>query len=183
MLAEVVAESSVARERERSVSFREFTALSWRPRVSLTLTDEGPVSPNFTIFFGLYAALSFGAVLALWGWLQLRSFLASFDSINSQSEFDEFKRVVKTNMLLALAIMVLFGITIVLVASGFYFGAFGWTDLRSPLLILGLVCSSAGVKLTSAESQLKGIALNNESLRVDFDHVVARWTSSAFPDW
>ena len=135
------------------------------------------------ILVGVYAVLILGAGGALLGWIQVRSFLKSHSSISSQSEFDEFKRVVKTNMFLALAIMVSFGLLLVLGATGFYLDVVGWTDLLLVLFVLGPICSFAGIKLMSAESQMKAISLDNESLRQDLDHVVGRWTSSALPDW
>jgi hypothetical protein len=135
------------------------------------------------IYLGVYALLITGAGLALWGWLQVRSFLKIHDSIRSQMELDEFKRVAKTNMFLALAIIVIVGLILLLGSAGLFFGVFGWIDLLVVFLVLGPLCSFAGFKLTTSEGQMKAITVEDETLREEFDHVVRRWTSSAFPDW
>ena len=86
-------------------------------------------------------------------------------------------------MFLAFAIMAVGGMAVVLVASGLYLGSLAWTELRILIMIMGPVCTFAGVALTSAENRMKAITLTDESFRSEFDHVVARWTSSTFPDW
>ena len=141
------------------------------------------MTPQLAITTGLYAVLIVGAGISLWGWVQVRSFLASYPSIDSQKDLDEFKRIVKTNMYLALAIMAMFGIAIVLAAAGLYSGSLGWTGLAMLLFIMGPVCAFAGTALTFAENRMKAITLTDESFRSEFDHVVTHWTSSAFPDW
>lgn len=151
--------------------------------MTAVVTRQRSMTPHLPITIGLYAVLIIGAGIALWGWLQVRSFLASYPSIDSQRDFDEFKRIVKTNMYLALAIMAMSGIAIVLAASAFYLGSLGWTELQMLLFIMGPICTFAGIALTSAENRMKAITLTDDSFRTEFDHVVKRWTSSAFPDW
>ncbi len=135
------------------------------------------------IAIGVYSLLILGGGLALWGWLQARSFLQTYESISSQSEFDEFKRIVKTNMYLALAILVVVGLTLLLGVAGLFMGALGWIDLLVAFLVLGPLGAFAGIMLTAAEKRMKAIPVEDESLRLEFEHVVRRWTSSAFPDW
>lgn len=139
--------------------------------------------PRPLIVIGVYTLLTLGVGLAFWGWLQLRSFLKTHDSIRSPSEFDAFKRVVKTNMYLALAIIVVVGLVLLLASTGVYAGVLGWMEVLGVLAITGPICSVVGIKITNAEKQLKAILLEDENLREEFDHVVRRWTSSPFPDW
>lgn len=139
--------------------------------------------PRSVIIIGLYTLLSLGAGLAFWGWLQLRSFLKTYDSIRSPIEFDAFKRVVKTNMYLALAIIVVFGLVLVLASTGIYGGMLGWMEVLVMVAITGPICSLVGIKITNVEKKMKAILLGDENLREEFDHVVRRWNSSPFPDW
>lgn len=121
--------------------------------------------PQLLIAIGVYSLLVMGGGLALYGWLQVRSFLQAHESISSQSEFFEFKRVVKSNMLLALAIMMVVSLILLLGIAGLYAGAFGWLDLLVIFVFLGPACSFAGVKLTAAEMRMKAMPLDNETLR------------------
>ncbi|MFC1596667.1 hypothetical protein ACFL5Q_01840 [Planctomycetota bacterium] len=135
------------------------------------------------ILFGICLLLLVGSGMALWGWLQLKAFLRTHASISSQLELDDLKRLVKTNMLLAVSAMVLFGLILILGAFGIYRGLVGWNELVAGLLILGPVCAVAGVKLTAAEKQVRKVPLEDETLREEFDHVLKRWTASMLPDW
>ena len=141
------------------------------------------MTPNHLFSIGLYTVLSIGATIAFCGWLQVRSFLASYSSIDSQRDIDEFKCVVKTNMYLALLILATAVVAIGLVASGIALGSLGWADLRLVLFIMGPVCVGSGAILTAAEWRMKAIPLTDASLRSEFDSVVKRWASSALPDW
>lgn len=135
------------------------------------------------IVVACYAVCIAFAGIAAYAWIQVRSFLRCFSSLDGRDDLEEFKRVVKYNMYLALVLIRLVGTGMVVVALGLSLDVLGWTELQIPLLILGPICTFAGFKQTSAEKQLRTITLNDESLRPEFDHVVTRWTSSAFPDW
>lgn len=141
------------------------------------------MSTNQLISIGLYTVLGMGAACAVYGWMQARWFLATFASIDCQRDLEEFKRVVKLNMHLALTMMVLAVIAVGLGASGLFLGTLGWLELRLILYIMGPVCGIAGVVLTTAEGLMKQMTVTDDSLRVEYDIVVARWKSSALPDW
>ena len=115
--------------------------------------------------------------------MQARSFLATYASIDTPRDLDEFKRVVKTNMYLALAMMPIVVFAIGLGVTGMALGSLGWRELRLVLFIMGPLCGISGVVLTAAEGRMKRVSVTDDSLRVEFDAVVKRWTSSALPDW
>ena len=135
------------------------------------------------ILLALYALLLVGFLFTLMAWLQARAFLTTYPAINSESEFDEFKRIVKVNMYIALAIIAIFGLAIVLAAAGLYLGVFSWTQLWLGLIIFGPLCMVGGIMMTVCENKLKTQIAVDASLREEFDRVVHRWTSSALPDW
>lgn len=135
------------------------------------------------IVIGIYFLLTLGAGLSVWGWLQVESFLKAHDSIDSPSVFDEFKRIVKSNMFLALAILVIVGLILLLGGISFHRGEFTTVDLQIIFLILGHVCAFAGIRMTAAENRMKALPVEDETLHEEFAHVVTRWTSHAFPDW
>lgn len=141
------------------------------------------MATNQLFSIGLYTVLGVGAACAVYGWMQARSFLATYASIDTPRDLDEFRRVVKTNMYLALAMMALAGIAIGLGAIGMVLGALGWIELRMALFIMGPVCGIAGAAVTAAEGRMKRVSVTDDSLRVEFDAVLKRWTSSALPDW
>jgi hypothetical protein len=138
--------------------------------------------PRLLILLGLYVLLTLVVAIALWEWSQLRSLLNSLNSISNKSDFEQFKRVVKSNMLLALVAMVLCAFAVILGALGLLLGMLGWIDVSLLIVIFGPVCSFAGFKLTSVESRVKAITVSDE-LRSEFEFVVAKWQSSAFPNW
>lgn len=141
------------------------------------------MSTNQLISIGLYTVLGIGAACAAYGWLQARTFVATITSIDCQRDLDEFKRVVKTSMYLALAMIALVVIAIGLGASGMAFGAVSWIELRLILLIMTPLCGIAGAGLTAAEGRMKNVSVTDNSLRTEYDAVVKRWKSSPFPNW
>jgi hypothetical protein len=140
------------------------------------------MNPRIVLLCGIYALPVIGGGIAVFGWLHLRTFLNSHPSISSERDFDELKRVVKTNMYLALCLITIVVLMVILGGIGIWSGFVKWWELIG-LLIIGPICSVGGVLVTAVEKQVKRIPLEDESLREDFDHVVQRWTSSALPDW
>ena len=141
------------------------------------------MSTNQLISIGLYTVLGVGAACAAYGWMQARTFVATIASIDCQRDLDEFKRVVKTSMYLALAMIALVVIAIGLGASGMALGAVSWIELRLILYIMTPLCGIAGAGLTAAEGRMKNVSVTDNSLRTEYDAVVKRWKSSPFPDW
>ncbi len=140
------------------------------------------MSYRMLILYAIYLLPLVGGGVPLWGWLQLRAFVRSHASISSRLELDDLKRVVKTDMFLAIVVVLIFGLIPVLGAFGLYCDLVGWSDLTA-LFILGPLCCLAGVKLMAVEKQVRNTPLENETLREEFDHVLRRWTSSTLPDW
>lgn len=129
------------------------------------------------------AFLVAGLLAMMTGWQQARSFLATHTSIASQCELDEFKRVVKVNMYLALAMMAIFGIVLILAGVGIYLGTFSLPQLLLSLMVFGPLCAVAGMMMTRCENKMKTTLTIDPSMRQQFDYVVQRWTSNALPDW
>lgn len=138
---------------------------------------------NQLISVGLYTVLGVGAACAAYGWMQARSFVTTITSIDCQRDLDEFKRVVKTSMYLALTMIALVVIAIGLGASGMASGAVSWIEIRLILYIMVPLCGLAGAGLTAAEGRMKNVAVSDHSLRTEYDAVVKRWKSSPFPNW
>lgn len=140
------------------------------------------MSPRILLLCGIYALPVIGGAVALFGWLHLRAFLNLHPSISGERDFDELKRVVKTNMYLALCLITIVGLMVILGGAGVCSGLLQLWEVLG-LLIIGPICSVGAVLVTSLEKKVKQMPLEDESLREDFDHVVQRWTSSALPDW
>jgi hypothetical protein len=141
------------------------------------------MSTNQLISIGLYTVLGIGTACAAYGWMQARTFVATITSIDCQRDLDEFKRVVKTSMYLALAMVALAVIALGLGASGMALGAVSWIEVRLILYIMAPLCGIAGAGLTSAEGRMKNVLITDNSLRTEYDAVVKRWKSSPFPNW
>lgn len=134
------------------------------------------------ILLAIYFLPLVGGGIALWGWLQLRTFVRDHPSISNQLELDDLKRVVKVDMYLALSVVVIVGFVVILAAFGIYRDLITWSELIG-LLALGPICAAAGAKLTATEKQVRSTPLENEALREEFTRVLEAWNSRMLPDW
>ena len=105
---------------------------------------------SMLLLTAVYALPSIGGVLAFYGWLQLRGFKHSHPAICTQLELDHLKRIVKADMLMALALIVICVATVILVLIAINFGYAESNQLKG-LYVLGPLAALAGFLVTAQE--------------------------------
>jgi hypothetical protein len=128
------------------------------------------------------AFLGLGLVLGVIMTLDLLSLLKEIGALESPTDLDHFKRVVKRQMYAALMTIVLAGCAAIALTVGFIQGSVEWTHTY-PILALAGVYIVTGIWTKSVEARAKQIPTGNDEIQIERDRVVKVWMSRAFPDW
>ena len=141
------------------------------------------MNPRVAIYIVLGMLVVIQLCISLWGWMRLRRFLNEHPLLATQLEFDEFKRVVKSNMYLALAFIGLVIIGVLTVVAGLTLGGFTRLELLLVSVVLGGVYSSTGGAILVLERRMKSLDVDGTVSQDEYERVVKTWTSNVFPDW
>jgi hypothetical protein len=126
------------------------------------------------------------AVLAvmLWSYLQWRqSRFARRNAISTLAELDQFKAIVKEQMIgvLLLAPLALTPLALLL-ASLFLGPKIGLPEKAFFSVYAALIAVGASAS-SSSEQRLRALSTESDWLRTEFDRVVRTWRGKLFPDW
>jgi amino acid transporter len=123
---------------------------------------------------------AFIAALALWGRYDVSRFLVQHPAIESDTSLEAFKDLVRRQMKVALAAMVLgltFGllcmfVTMQLLLTGFLI-----------VIVLGAVIFLLGRSGKKLETKARNLVCSDERRKVEYDKVAAAWTGKLFPNF
>ncbi len=129
----------------------------------------------------LFGAIYLGAAcMSLWSRSRIEAFLVETRSIADQRALERFKALVRLQMYLALAM-------IVLLVSGMFAGLVLITRHGLPGLLAVLLANAVvlglGLFHKQSETRLKALPAGSDELADEHRRVCASWTGKPFPDF
>jgi hypothetical protein len=135
------------------------------------------------VFIALMLILpSISLMLAVFGHVSLLRFAGRVKTLATQDDLEAFKRMAKTQMILALAVIPFIGIPAFLYGFGLFTGALSLSDLLFVLIPSGIVIVYSLV-MKSTERKVKETPAADEDMLRERDRIVGVWMEKMLPDW
>ena len=123
------------------------------------------------------------ALLTLLGWRSLREFTRDYKSIACPQDMDAFKRLAKTNMYMAVGIIVIVLIGVAVLAVGMFTRAVNLLDFGIIAIAFGFFSQATAKPLTRLETTAKSLPVDSPQLADEYAEISRKWNESLLPDW
>ena len=123
-----------------------------------------------------------GLLVSIYFGFDLKRFVATTPEIDSQSDLERFKQIVKKQMYGALGQFVILIIPTLLFLYGFFSRTLFFRDVAY-LIVPSLVILAAGLYFKTLERRAQTLPIANPQLQPERDRVVEVWKHKPFPDW
>jgi len=137
----------------------------------------------FDILFVVILLLNILGILnGWWGKGRIEAFLAVVPDIATPHELNQFKRMVKEQMYLALGQLLLLGGALVLMIYGILAERLGFLDILILILVNGFIFFMAR-RFKRVEQQAASLPVTDQALTDEYQRVCLTWRRKPFPDW
>ena len=129
------------------------------------------------------AVLAAIAALSAWSGWRMRRFLARTPALRTADDLDYLRRVVAADMYSALAAIGLCVLAAAIVLVSLATGRADWNELPWLVVPSMLLLAVGLLWCRPAETRVKQIPADDETLREKRDAVLTAWTTKSLPDW
>jgi hypothetical protein len=130
-----------------------------------------------------YLLLLIIGAMTVWVWLIRRTFLRSHPSIATQVDLDDLKRLAKTDMYCALALLALAASVVAVGVIAYRSGDLSEYETLGVWLLGSIGAIIAGVLLIMETNKVRSLPVEGEALQAEVTHVLKTWKSKMLPDW